>query len=134
MFSPCLSHLSITFLNFPFYQDSNVPVVLTKALSKLQVPILHLCLSGSAPLSYHLSPSVFLFDPSMWVCVCVCVCLIPPSLPKCSVLVLLDLFDLHTLPHVVAILFSLAHVCLPTYPLQVVGILPLQWLLFLEGG
>ena len=44
---PSINHL---FFNFPFYQDSNVPVVLTKALSKI---------TGSSPssLSVRVSPS-----------------------------------------------------------------------------
>ena len=116
--------------HFPFYLYPNVPLVLSKTLSHLQVSNL---LSVSQVQPFFIS-SVF---PSgsclIFPCGCVCVCLIPPPPPPSFVLVVKS-FGLHTLPFLVAILFSLAHVCLPTYPLQVVVILPLKRLLFLEGG
>ena len=114
-------YLSVTLFQFPFYLYPNVPLILTKALSNVQV-------SNPLSLSLRFSPSFlssvyirFLSGPSMWVCVCACVQYPPPI---CFVLVLLCL--LACTPSVVAILFSLAHVCLPTYLLQVVGILALQ--------
>ena len=111
MFSLCLSHLSITFFQFPFLSRFQCPRGSDKKLFQNYRFQSFISVCQGQPLFPIICPHQFLY----LILLCGCVSNTPLSLPKCSVLVLFDLFGLHTLPHVVAILFSLAHVCLPTY-------------------